>query len=286
MSANQATYPVTMLCRVLGVSPSGYYAWRERPPSDRSERDAVLTRKILDFHEASHGVYGRPRIHADLEEDGERVGAKRVYRLMRAAGIQGVTRRRKIRTTKRGKAPRAIPDLVDRDFTAREPNRLWVADITYVPTSGRFLYLAIVLDAWSRRVVGWAMATHLRTDLVLQALDMAIEQRRPTDVIHHSDQGCQYTSIAFGRRCREVGIRPSTGSVGDAYDNALAESFFASLECELLDRRRFTSQVEARLAVFSYIEGFYNPRRRHSALGQISPIDFERRYALQSKAVA
>jgi len=286
VSANQADYPVATLCRVLGVSPSGYYAWRERPPSARSQRDAILTRKILGFHQASDGVYGRPRIHADLVDDGERIGAKRVYRLMRAAGIQGVTRRKKIRTTKRGRRPRAIPDLVDRNFTAHEPNRLWVADITYVPSSAGFLYLAIVLDAWSRRVVGWAMATHLRTDLVLQALDMAIEQRRPTQVIHHSDQGCQYTSIAFGRRCREVGIRPSTGSVGDAYDNALAESFFASLECELIDRRRFTSQVEARLAVFSYIEGFYNPRRRHSALGQIAPIDFERRYALQSKAVA
>lgn len=274
------------MCRVLGVSPSGFYAWRDRMPSKRAQRDAALTAKLLAYHEASDGTYGRPRLLADLQDDGEQVSGKRVHRLMRLAGIQGVTRRRSFRTTRRGKEARPVPDLVDRNFVATEPNRLWVADITYIPTWAGFLYLAVVIDAWSRRVVGWSMTTHLKTDLVLGALNMAIEQRRPAHVIHHSDQGCQYTSIAFGRRCKEVGVRPSTGTVGDAYDNALAESFFASLECELIDRRRFTSHVEARLAVFSYIEGFYNPRRRHSALGQTSPIDYERRYALLSKAVA
>ena len=181
-----------------------------------------------------------------------------------------------MRTTVRDREARPAPDLVDRDFSAPGPDRLWVADITYVPTWAGFLYLAVVLDAWSRRVVGWAMAMHLRTELVLEALNMAFTQRRPTDVIHHSDQGCQYTAIAFGQRCREMGVRPSMGSVGDAYDNAMCESFFATLECELLDRHRFHSHAEARMAIFEFIEGWYNPHRRHSALDYQSPINYER----------
>ena len=171
-------------------------------------------------------MYGRPRIHAELQQEGERIGAKRVGRLMRAAGIQGASRRRfKPRTTQRDRNAGPAPDLVDRDFRAEASDRLWVADITYVPTWSGFLYLAVVVDAWSRRVVGWSMATHLRSELVLDALNMATWQRRPERVIHHSDQGTQYTSIAFGLRCKEVGVRPSMGSVGDAYDNALCESF-------------------------------------------------------------
>ena len=177
----------------------------------------------------------------------------------------------------RDRQARPAPDLVDRHFTVDAPNRLWVADITYIPTAVGFLYLAVVVDAWSRRVVGWSMATHLRTELVLEALDMALGQRRPQGVIHHSDQGTQYTSIAFGQRCRQAGVRPSMGSVGDCYDNALCESFFATLECELLDRRRFGTQSEARMAVFEFLEGWYNPHRRHSALGYLSPAEFERR---------
>jgi len=176
---------------------------------------------------------------------------------MRALGLTGVSRRKGTRTTIRDREARPAPDLVDRDFTAAGPDRLWVADITYVPTWAGFLYLAVVLDAWSRRVVGWAMATHLRTELVLEALNMAFTQRRPMDVIHHSDQGCQYASIAFGQRCRDMGVRPSMGSVGNAYDNAMCESFFATLECELFDRHRFRSQAEARMAVFEFIEGFH-----------------------------
>jgi putative transposase len=196
---------------------------------------------------------------------------------MRAAGLPGVSRRRYTVTTVRDGVPQA-PDLVERDFTTDRPNRLRVADITYIPTWAGFLYLAIVLDAFSRRIVGWSMATTIRTQVVLDALDMALWQRQPGEVIHHSDQGSQYTSIAFGKRCREAGVRPSMGSVGDAYDNAMAESFFATLECELLDRRRFKTQAEARIAVFDFIEGFYNPRRRHSSLGYLSPIDFECRH--------
>jgi putative transposase len=169
---------------------------------------------------------------------------------------------------------------VDRDFHPEGPDKLWVADITYIPTWAGFLYLAVVLDAWSRRIVGWAMDTGLKTQLVLDALNMALEQRRPSGVVHHSDQGCQYTSIAFGQRCREAGVRPSMGSVGDCFDNAMCESFFATLECELLDRQRFRTQIEARMAVFEFIEGFYNPRRRHSALDYESPINYEKRNGL------
>ena len=195
---------------------------------------------------------------------------------MRAAGLVGASHRRGgPTTTRRGREARPAPDLVDRDFGATGPDRLWVADITFIPTAAGFLYLAVVLDAWSRKVVGWSMANHLRTGLVLDALEMAVGQRRPRDVIHHSDQGSQYTSLAFGARCREAGVRPSMGSVGDAYDNALCESFFATLECELLARRRFASQTEARMAVFSYVEGWYNPVRLHSAPGFRSPIAYE-----------
>ena len=203
---------------------------------------------------------------------------------MRTVGLQGISRR-KFRTTVRDETARPAPDLVERQFTAAGPDRLWVADITYVPTWAGFLYLAVVLDAWSRRVIGWAMASHLRTELVLAALDMALAQRRPTDVIHHSDHGCQYTSFAFGHRCRDAAVRPSMGSVGDAYDNALCESFFATLECELLDRHRFPTQAAARLAVFDFIEGWYNPRRRHSALAYLSPIIFEQTHPRGDRSV-
>ena len=281
MNANQADFPVLAMCRVLGLSLSGYYAWLQRPPSKRAERDAELVVKIRTVFDDNRQVYGRPRIFADLKEQGESVGEKRVGRLMKQEEIQGASRRRRgPKTTKRNKDARPAPDLVERDFAADGPDQLWVADITYIPTWAGFLYLSVVLDAWSRRIVGWAMATHLCTELVLEALNMATWQRRPKQVIHHSDQGTQYTSVAFGLRCKEVDVRPSMGSVGDAYDNAMCESFFATLECELLDRKRFKTQAEARMAVFDFIEGFYNPRRRHSALGQISPLNFERRHGV------
>jgi putative transposase len=279
MKANQAAHAVPTMCRVLGVSASGYYAWRTRGPSARAGKDAELLEQIREFHRVSDGTYGTPRIHRDLRAADVRVGRKRVARLLKQAGLQGVSRRKWPRTTVRAADTRPAPDLVDRHFVATAPNQLWVADITYVPTWTGTLYLAVVLDVWSRRVIGWAMAAHLRTSLVLTALDMAIEQRRPTSVIHHSDQGCQYTAIAFGVRCREAGVRPSMGSVGDCYDNALCESFFATLECELLDRTVLRTPTDARLALFKYIEGWYNPRRRHSALDYESPIRFERQHA-------
>jgi len=270
--------PIALQCRLLGVSTSGYYAWRSRPPSARATADAALTVRVRAIHARSRQTYGVPRIHAELDKQGERVGRKRVARLMRVAGLAGVSRRKGIRTTRRSADTQPSPDLVSRQFTAPAPNRLWVADITYVPTWAGFVFLAVVVDAFSRRVVGWAMATHLRTELVLDALNMALWQRRPKAVIHHSDHGCQYTSLAFGRRCREVGVRPSMGSVGDCYDNALCESFFATLECELIDRGSFHSQAEARMAVFEFIEGWYNPHRLHSSIGYYSPMDYESRF--------
>jgi putative transposase len=267
------------MCRQLGISASGFYAWRRRGPSARAQANARLVEEIRAIHRDSREAYGRPNIVPELVERGWRVNHKRVGRLMRLHGIVGVTRRKWHGTTRRDPLAPVAPDLVERQFVATRPDQLWVADITYVPTWAGFLYLAIVLDVFSRRIVGWSMHTSLATDVVLDALNMAVGQRQPTSVIHHSDQGCQYTSVQFGKRCHEMGVRPSMGSVGDAYDNAMAESFFATLECELLDRRRFKTQAEARLAVFDWIEGWYNPRRRHSSLGRVSPLTFEQRYA-------
>ena len=198
--------------------------------------------------------------------------------LLREWGLAGVSRRTRTRTTRRDHDARPAPDLVERHFVASRPDALWVADVTYVPTWAGFVYLAVVVDAFSRRVVGGSMATHLRTELVLEALNMALWQRRPKNVIHHSDQGCQYTSFAFGKRCRLMGVQPSMGSVGDCYDNAMAESFFATLECELIDRHSFKTQADAKMAIFAFIEGWYNPHRRHSSLGQQSPLNYENNY--------
>ena len=229
MTANQAMFPISTMSKSLGVSKSGYYAWRRRSPSVRSRADATLAERIKAIHQASRSTYGAPRIHAELADNGIHVGRKRVERLMKAAGLAGVSRRKAARTTLRDERIRPAYDLVDRNFCADEPNQLWVADITYVPTWTGFLYLAVVLDAFSRRIVGWAMSHNLKTQLVLDAMNMAVTQRKPQDVIHHSDQGSQYTSLAFGLRCKEAGVRPSMGSVGDAYDNAMCESFNATL---------------------------------------------------------
>ena len=277
MSENRARYPIAVMCRILGVSPNGYYAWVKRPASARALMDAALTAEIRAAHAASKGTYEHRVSRLILRkpafvsaQTGCPADAERWF---------GRREPSQERRHDRRDGARQAPDLVDRNFTTDQPNRLWVADITYIPTWGGFLYLAVVLDAFSRRIVGWSMATTLHMQVVLDALNMALWQRRPSGVIHHSDHGSQYTSIEFGKRCREAGVRPSMGSVGDAYDNAMAESFFATLECELLDRCRFKTQAEARMAVFQFIEGFYNPRRRHSSLGYLSPIAFERQYA-------
>jgi putative transposase len=275
----KADLPVRAMCRMLGVSPSGYYAWSGRLPSARAVEDATLTGAIRRAHVRGRGTYGAPRVHAELRDQGVHVGRKRVARLMAADGLAGISRRRSVRTTVRDRDAAPAPDLVERDFTAPGPDRLWVADITYLPTRSGFCYLAAVTDAWSRRVVGWSMATHLRTELVTAALDMAVARRRPgPGLVHHSDHGTQYTSLAFGRRLREAGIAASMGSVGDCYDNAMAESFFATLEVELIDRSDWATPAEARADVFEYIEVFYNRIRRHSGIGQRSPEAFENRY--------
>ena len=280
MSASQAdakTAGVHTFCRVLGVAPSGYYDWLRRAPSERKVANVVLSERIRQVHKDSDETYGMPRIRAELREAGQKVSRKRVARLMREARIRGVSRRRGFTvTTERDARQRPAPDLVNRRFRADAPDQLWVADMTYIPTWTGFLYLAIVLDAFSRKVVGWAMGERMTADLVIAALNMALHTRRPDAVIHHSDQGSQYTSVAFGRRCKEMGVRPSMGTVGDAYDNAMAESFFASLEGELIERSTFQSKAQARMAVFTWIEGWYNPRRRHNGLGYLSPLNFER----------
>ena len=281
----KAAYPVVRLCRVLGVSPSGYYAWRKRPPSTRAREDAVLTERIVQIHQASRGTYGAPRIHADLAATGTRCGRKRVARLMRRADVVGCHRRSHVVTTQREPRAPVAPDHVRRQFTATAPNQLWTADITYVPTWAGFLYLAVVLDVFSRRIVGWAMADHLRAELVLGALEMALWNRRPAPgVVHHSDQGSQYTALAFGQRCQAAGVVPSMGSRGDCYDNAITEAFFATLECALLDRQVFRTHAEARTSLFDYIEVFYNRQRRHSALGYCAPAVYEQHFHQQEVA--
>ena len=276
IEAEKATHSVPTLCRMLGVSRSGYYAWRSRPPSERARFDAVLSEKIETIHCDSRATYGAPRVHAELRALGIRCGKKRVARLMRRAKLRGSLRGRRIKTTYRTALQRAAPDLVGRNFVAGEPDRLWVADITYVRSGEGFVYLAFILDVCSRRVVGWSMATHLRTEIVVDALQMAIARRKPAPgLVHHSDRGAQYTSLSFGKRLEDEGLLPSMGRVGSAYDNALAESFVATLKTELLYCNTWPTRQAARTAIFEYIEGFYNTRRRHSALSYLSPAEFE-----------
>ena len=282
VEAEKDRFPVATLCRLLGVSRSGYYAWRKRRPSARACADQMLTRHIQAVHERSRGTYGAPRVWADLRASGLVCSRKRVARLLRAAGLQGCHRRNGPAPPRRAPGAPPAPDLVRRTFAATAPDRLWVAGITDIPTWAGFLSLAVVLDAHSRRIVGWAMADHLRSEPVIDAVDMAVWRRRPTPgVIHHSDHGGQYASLAFGRRLREAGLLGSMGSRGDCFDNAAAESFFATLECELLARHRFPTRSAARLARFDSIEGFSNTHRRHSALGYLSPAAYERRWSAQ-----
>ena len=265
------------MCKVLKISRTGYYKWLKRGESDRERRDRELIDHILRIHRETRGIYGAPRIHTELGTNGIKVGKKRVARLMREVGICGVTRRKNWRTTIRDPKARPAPDLVERDFRATEADQLWVADITEIPTRSSKLYLAAIIDVWSRKVVGWSMSPRMPAELVIKALEMAMERRGyPRGVIHHSDQGSQYTSQQFKERCDELQVQISMGSVGDCYDNAMAESFFATLECELLNIvQPFKCHLEAEVAVFEYIEGFYNTRRRHSRLNHLSPVQFE-----------
>jgi putative transposase len=274
------------MCNTLNVSKSGYYDWIDRTPSKRHVANSKLLDQIKAAHTMSDETYGMPRIRAELADTGVVASRKRIAALMRANSITGVSRRRSYCvTTMRNPKDRPAPDLVKRQFVAADINQLWVADMTYVPTWQGFLYLAVITDVFSRKVVGWAFGAQMTADLVLAALNMALFTRKPQSVIHHSDQGSQYTATVFGKRCAEMGVRPSMGTVGDAYDNAMAESFFATLECELIDRRVWKTHIEARHAIFTWIESWYNPKRRHSSIGQISPIEFERKHE-QSKQAA
>jgi putative transposase len=275
--------PVALCCRLLGVSTSGYYEWRGRAESARSRVDAQLTASITEIHHASRGTYGAPRVHAELRLGlGVRIGRKRVARLMREAGLCGVYRRRLRGCTVRDPAAEPHPDLVRRTFTADAPNRLWCMDVTQHRTGEGWVYCAVVLDAFSRRVVGWSIADHLRAELVCDALDMARWRRRPEagQTVAHSDHGSQYTSWAFGQRLRQAGLLGSMGSIGDCYDNSMVESFFGTLQLELLDRQNWATRDELAQAIFEYIEAWYNPRRRHSTLGMLSPVQYEQTHAV------
>jgi putative transposase len=276
IEAERTSFPVQFMCRMLGVSRSGYYDWRGRSPSRRSREDATLTGKIREIHRTSRETYGSPRVHAELRALGARCGRKRVERLMRQVGLRGCMRGRRRATTHPSKRTAPAEDLVKRNFRATEVDRVWVADITYVATGEGFLYLAFILDVYSRRIVGWAMENHLRTEIVVDALQMAVWRRKPAPgLVHHSDQGVQYTALSFGERLKEVGIAPSMGRTGSALDNAMAESFVSTLKAELVSRMKFPTRQTAKTAIFEYLEAFYNARRLHSALGYRSPAEFE-----------
>jgi putative transposase len=279
IAARKAEHSIKLMCRVLGVSRSGFHAWRRREPCVRAVEDERLTGRIREIHRSNRGVYGSPRIHAELRlVDGERIGRKRVERLMRQDALSGLQEKRWRTTTIRVPGVRVCEDLVERSFAAAGPDRIWVADITYLRTWEGWLYLAAIQDLFSRRIVGWGMADHMRSELVVDALEMALGRRRPAPgLIYHSDQGSQFVSLAFGQAARAAGIAQSMGSRGDCYDNAVAESFFATLKKELIHRRSWPSKAELRTEVFDYIEVFFNRQRRHGTLGMLSPVEFENR---------
>ena len=287
IDAEKASYPVSVLCRVLRVSRSGYYDWKTRLPSKRAKENTSLTEKIREIHARSRGTYGYPRVHAELKALGVRCSRGRVARLMRKDGLRGCLRgrRRRRHTTRQDPLAIPAPDLVKRNFAAPAPNRLWTADITYLHTDEGFLYLAFILDVYSRRVVGWSMASHLRRELVADALQMALHRRNPSiGLIHHSDRGAQYTALSFGKRLEEAGIVPSMGRAGSALDNAISESFVSTLKSEI-GVSHYPSRQVARASAFEFIELFYNRVRRHSSLGYLSPSEYEQAI-LEEAAVA
>lgn len=265
------------MCERLGVSTSGFYDWRaaQTNPAPRKVANAELTKRILEIHAGSRRSYGSPRVHAELVAgDGRQVGLNRVARLMRAQGIVGIHKRRR-GCTFRDPAAEPSDDLVNRAFAAEAPDKLWVADVTEHPTREGKVYLAVVLDVFSRMVIGWSIASHMRAELVVDALQMAIWRRQPDGTVHHSDHGSQYTSWAFGRRLRDAGLLGSMGTIGDCFDNAMAESFFSTLQRELLDEHQWDTQEQLAQAIFEWIEAWYNPSRRHSSIGLISPAAYE-----------
>ena len=275
--AEKANFPITVMCRVLEVSTAGYYAWSKRKPSRRHVANQRLVMAIKDIHVGSRRTYGAPRVRAELVARGAAVGRNRVARLMRQEGIQARRKRKFRRTTDSKHALPVAPNVLQRDFEADAPNEAWVTDITYIWTLEGWLYLAAILDLFSRRVVGWAMSTSLDRGLALDALQMALQARQPPPgLVHHSDRGCQYASHDYRAVLDAHGIVCSMSRKGDCWDNAVAESFFGSLKAELINDMDFATRAEARSAIFDYIEVFYNRRRRHSYLGFLSPADHER----------
>ena len=287
ISREKANHAVSLLCRVLEVSRSGFYAWLERGPSARAIEDERVLEAIREIHAASRETYGAPRVHAMLRRKGINVARKRVARLMRQAQISGLIRRKRGKTTIRVPGIATAPDLVRRDWSPKEPNRLWVADITYCRSWEGWLYLAAVVDCHSRKVVGWSLRNDLRSELVGEAVEMAVRRRRPQGgLVHHSDRGSQYVSLAFGERCKEAGIDLSMTSGGSPLDNSVAESFFATLKRELVDRFSWPTRADLRVAIFEWIEVFYNRERLHTTLGNYAPQEFEDRYLDRLKEAA
>jgi len=285
IDAEKASYPVTWMCRHLEVSKSGYFAWLGRGPSRRAQRDEALTSKVKSIFKEHRGRYGSRRVHEELKTQGERVGRKRVERLMRASGLVAHGKRRFKKTTDSAHSFPVAPNVLARNFKAERPGQTWAGDITYIWTAEGWLYLAVLLDLFSRKVVGWAMSDRITKKLALDALRMAIAQRgAPSGLTHHSDRGSQYASNDYRKMLDAHGIVPSMSRKGDCWDNAVSESFFASLEKELLMDEFFHRRDEARRAVFEYIEAYYNRRRLHSTLGYVAPVEFERRFALRGAA--
>lgn len=283
---HRGEFPVIRLCAVLGVSPSGYYAWCDRPPSAREMANRELYSQIKAVYHDSHGTYGSPRIYRALQRQGVACSENRVARLMRRQGLRAKQTKRYRSTTKRRKADPVAPNLLQRDFTAERPDQKWLTDITYIPTQEGWLYLAVVLDLYSRRIVGWAMAARMTGGLTRAALQMTIQQRRPSaDLIHHSDQGSQYTAGEYQQMLQDQGIQVSMNGIGTWYDNAPMESFFGTLKSEWVNHHLYRTRAEARVSIFYYIEAFYNRRRLHSSLDYLSPVDYERRYHQQRSNV-
>jgi putative transposase len=275
------TYPVQLMCSVLEVSPAGYYAWRLRPQSARSAANCELLSAIKQVHQDNHGRYGSPRIHIALQNQGRGVSRGRIERLMRRHGVRAIMAPpRRVRTTDSRHELPIAPNLLNRNFIATAPNRVWLADITYIETGEGWLYLAAVMDLYSRKIVGWAMRNHLRTELASTALAMAITRQRPAgELVHHSDRGVQYAAHDYRTRLQSAGIQASMSRKADCYDNAPMESFFHTLKTELVHHRKYATRAEAQSDIFAYIEGFYNRTRLHSSIGYISPTDMERKAA-------
>jgi transposase InsO family protein len=272
-------YPIRQMCSILGVSPAGYYAWRARPESRRAAIDRSLVADIVRVHRDSGGRYGSPRVHAVLRAHGRGVSRGRIERLMRRYGIRAIMMRpRRLRTTDSRHDLPIAPNLLDRRFTAPAPNRVWLADITYIPTGEGWLYLAAVMDLYSRKIVGWAMRDHLRSELPMAALIMALQHQRPgAGLIHHSDRGVQYACDAYRAALQRADIRASMSRKGDCLDNAPMESFFHTLKTELVHHRKYATRADAQRDLFAFIEGFYNRTRLHSSIGYISPVEMERK---------